>query len=313
MLNCCIKKITMKQLNNAAIIIFLKMHHRKIIYILIAGLLVISFILAGIIFYARNQKLQVAFLDVGQGDAILISKGGNQILIDGGPSGQKLMEKLGGYIPFWDREIEAVISTHPDADHISGLVDILKNYTVDQVIESGVKSQSQVFGAYEKIIEDKKIGKIAAARGMKIKIADDAELEIFHPKNSAENISEKDTNSASVVARLVFGENSFLLTGDLPSEQEAVLIREKSALDSRILKIAHHGSKYATTNDFLEKVNPEDAIISVGKSNRFGHPAMETLERLKAKNIKILRTDEKGDVVYACENANSKCKMATEF
>lgn len=289
------------------------MLYRKLIYFSLIFLLIVGAILAGIIFHTRKQKLQAAFFDVGQGDAILISYGSKQILIDGGPSGQKLMEKLGEYIPFWDREIEVIISTHPDADHISGLVDALKNYMVDQTIESGAKSQSQVYGAYEKIIEDKKIEKQIAKRGMKIKISDDAELEIFHPASSMENISEKDTNSASVVAKLAFGENSFLFTGDLPMDGENKLMDNNLPLSSNVLKVSHHGSKYATTKEFLEKVNPQDAIISVGKDNRYGHPTAETLERLKAKNIKILRTDKSGDVVYDCANANSKCEMATEF
>lgn len=289
------------------------MQYRKSVYILISGLLIFSLILTGVIFYARNRKLQVVFFDVGQGDAILISYGSNQILIDGGPSGQKLMEKLGEYIPFWDREIEVIISTHPDADHISGLVDALKNYTVDQSIESGAKSQSQVFEAYKKIIKEKKIENQIAARGMKIKISDDAELEIFYPESSMENIPSKDTNSASVGAKLVFGENSFLFAGDLPDKIEKKIIEGGVDVSARILKVAHHGSKYATADDFLEKINPNDAIISVGKENRFGHPATETLERLKKRNIKILRTDESGDVVYDCADANSKCGVATEF
>lgn len=289
------------------------MQHRKIIYISIISLFIVSLILAGIIFYARDQKLQVVFLDVGQGDAILISKSGSQILIDGGPSGQKLMEKLGEYIPFWDREIETIISTHPDTDHISGLVDTLKNYTVDQVIESGVKSQSQVFSAYEKIIGDKKIGKITAVRGMKIRISDNAELEIFHPENSTENISEKDTNSVSVTAKLSFGKNGFLFTGDLPADVENSLINDNLPLSADVLKVSHHGSKYATGVQFLDFVHPQDAIISVGNNNRYGHPAAETLERLKAKNIKILRTDKSGDIVYDCVDANGKCEVATEF
>ncbi len=289
------------------------MLHRKLVYFSLIFLLIVSAILAGVIFCTRNQKLQVAFFDVGQGDAILISQGSRQILIDGGPSGQKLMEKLGEYIPFWDREIEVIISTHPDADHISGLVDALKNYTVDQSIESGVKSQSQVFGTFEKIIEEKKIEKQIAARGMKIKISDEAELEIFHPESSAENIPEKDTNSASVTAKLVFGENSFLFAGDLPMNMENQLMNDDLPLSANVLKVSHHGSKSATSAQFLKIVNPQEAIISVGKNNRYGHPTAETLERLSVKNIKILRTDESGDVVYNCANADSKCEMATEF
>lgn len=284
------------------------MLNRRLVYFSFCGLVVVGLIFFGIISNTQNEKLSVAFLDVGQGDAILISQGSMQILIDGGPSGKKLMEKLGEQIPFWDREIELVIATHPDADHIGGLVDVLKNYIVDEVIESGAKSESQVFGVYEKIIEDKKIEKQIAKRGMKIKISNDAQLEIINPDDeSIKNL--KDTNSASIVARLAFGENSFLFTGDLPMETEAQMLKNNLFVPTKILKVSHHGSKSATSAEFLDQVRPEQAIISVGKDNRYGHPTPETLTRLKAKNIPIFRTDELGDLIYACVSVAAKCAL----
>ena len=284
------------------------MKNRKPIYFILGGLMLVSLILFGVIFQTRNQKLFVAFLDVGQGDAILISQGSAQVLIDGGASGQKLMEKLGEQIPFWDREIEVVIATHPDADHIGGLVDVLRNYTVDHAIESGAKSDSQVFGAYEKIIEDKKTSKLLAVRGMKIKISDEIELEVLSPNGeNMENL--KDTNSASVVTRLSFGENSFLLTGDLPLDLEAQMLKNNLFSSTKVLKVSHHGSKTATSVEFLNKVNPEQAVISVGKNNRYGHPTSEVLERLGAKNISIFRTDILGDVIYNCGKIKNKCVL----
>ena len=135
------------------------MPNRKLVYFLLGIISTIGLIFFGASSGIENQNLRIVFLDVGQGDAILISQGEKQILIDGGISGQKLLEKLGEYVPFWDRKIEVVMVTHPDADHLSGLVDVLKNYTVDQAIESGAKSQSQVFGTFEKLIEEKKVEK----------------------------------------------------------------------------------------------------------------------------------------------------------
>ncbi len=250
----------------------------------------------------------MAFLDVGQGDAILISAGEKQILIDGGPSGQKLMEKLGEYVPFWDRKIDIVIATHPDADHITGLVDVLKNYAVDEVIESGAKSESQVFGALEKIISDKKVEKQLARRGMKIKLSDEAQLEVLGPEEKNTKDS-KDTNSASIVARLTYGENSFLLTGDLPLETESEMLKENLFSPTKVLKVSHHGSKSATSTQFLDAVKPEEAIVSVGKGNRYGHPTTEVLNRLQDDKIKILRTDESSDVVYDCISTKSICEL----
>lgn len=288
------------------------MLHRKLIYFSLGTLLTFSLIFFGITSRAQEQKLQVAFLDVGQGDAILISQGEKQILIDGGPSGTKLLEKLGEYVPFWDRKIDVIIATHPDADHISGIVEVLKNYAVDQVIESGAKSESQVFGAMEKIISDKKVEKQTARRGMKIRLSSEVELEVLSPTDALINgLKKDDTNSASIVAKLTSGENSFLFTGDLPVEMENQLIAFGASLEAKVLKVSHHGSKSATGVQFLDAVNPKEAVISVGKGNRYGHPNAEVSERLENRKIRIFRTDGLGDVVYACENIKNKCEVTT--
>lgn len=288
------------------------MPNRKLIYFSLGILLTFGLIFFGVTSSAQSQKLSVAFLDVGQGDAILISQGEKQILIDGGPSGMKLMEKLGEYVPFWDRKIDVVIATHPDADHISGLVDVLKNYSVDQLIESGAQNESQVFATLEKTAEDKKVEKQLARRGMKIKLSDDVELEIFSPTDGIiDGLKKDDTNSASVVAKLTYGENSFLFTGDFPLEMESQLINAKLPLSSDVLKVAHHGSKSATSEKFLELVHSSEAVISVGKNNRYSHPTAEVLDRLQANNIKIFRTDQLGDVVYDCAGTKNNCKGVT--
>jgi len=213
-------------------------------------------------------------------------------------------------VPFWDRKIDVVIATHPDADHISGLVDVLKNYSVDELIESGAQSESQVFAALEKTAEDKKVEKQMARRGMKIKLDEDVQLEIFSPTDGIiSGLKKDDTNSASVVAKLTSGENSFLFTGDFPLEMESQLVDAKFPLDSDVMKVSHHGSKSATSGKFLELVHPKEAVISVGKNNRYGHPMAEVLERLKNDNVKILRTDLSGDVVYDCVSTKNSCGL----
>jgi competence protein ComEC len=281
------------------------MSKRKIIYSSILFLFTLNIILLGIIFCSRNQKLKVIFLDVGQGDAILIEQGSNQILIDGGPDGQILLEKLGKYIPFWDRNIEVIIATHPDQDHIDGLTGVMKNYKIGKVIDNGMESESQVYENYLNIINEKNISRLEGKKGMNIKLTE-ANLEIFYPADTPEKNS-KDTNAGSIMGKLTYGQNSFLLTGDFPTIKDAEIFSSGANLSAKVLKIAHHGSKYATSEEFLEKVNPEEAIISVGKNNRYGHPAPEILERLKEKGVKILRTDEAGDIEYDCENINSFC------
>jgi len=283
------------------------MPSKKHLYFLLLFLFVISLILAGIIWHSQNQKLKIIFFDVGQGDAMMISQGQNQILIDGGSSGQKEMEKLGKYIPFWDRKIEIVIATHPDQDHIGGLLDVMKNYKIGKVIDNSAESDSQVYKNYLEIIENKKIERLKGREGMNIKIKD-ANLAIIYPSFNLIN-NPKDTNVDSIVAKLTYGSNSFLFTGDFPLEKEPALLGAKFDLSLKVLKISHHGSKNATSAEFLDKVSPTEAIISSGKNNTYGHPAEELLERLKAKKINILRTDEKGDIEYICKNLFS-CQMA---
>jgi competence protein ComEC len=297
------------------------MPNQKRLYFILLFLFIICLILAGIIFSSQKQELTVNFLDVGQGDAILISEGSKQVLIDGGPNGQVLLEKLGKYIPFWDRNIEVVIATHPDQDHIDGLIDAMKTYNIGEVIDNSEDSDSQVYKKYLETISEKNISRLKGKLGMNIKISNDAKLEILNPGDTLDN-NQKDTNADSIIAKLTYGENNFLFTGDFPIEKESELISLGTGSGSkspigllepvaglRVLKVAHHGSKYATGDEFLEKVAPKDAVISVGKNNRYGHPAQETLDRLNAKGIRILRTDERGDVRYNCSDLKSLCAL----
>jgi competence protein ComEC len=282
--------------------------NKKVVYFSLTGLLTLSLILAGIIFYSSQQDLRVIFLDVGQGDAILISRGSNQILIDGGPSGQVLLEKLGKYVPFWDRKIEVVVATHPDADHIGGLIDIMRIYQIGEIVDTQTQSESQLYKKYREIITEKKIGETEGVAGVNIKIGENAEMKILSPAKNY-NPNEKDTNLNSIVTRLAFGKNTFLFTGDLPSDGEQALIKSGENINSQVLKVGHHGSKYSSSEEFLRAVGPRDAVISVGANNRYGHPAPEILERLKNLNTNILRTDEKRDITYKCQNPEENCSI----
>lgn len=284
------------------------MSNRKSLYVILLFLSILCLILAGIIFHSRKQELTVNFLDVGQGDAILIQEGSKQILIDGGPNGQVLLEKLGKYVPFWDRNIEVIIATHPDQDHIDGLIDAMNAYGVSEVIDNSAESDSQVYKKYLETIGEKNIPRIKGQAGMNIKINDTANLEILYPGEILEN-NPKDTNADSIVAKLTYGENSFLFTGDLSDKKEKELAGKNVDLKSDVLKVSHHGSKYATTLEFLEKVAPRDAVISVGKNNRYGHPAKEVLDRILTRGINIIRTDEAGDIIYSCGNLESFCVL----
>lgn len=283
------------------------MRNRKFIYSSILFILLLVIILAVIIFHSRKNDLEVIFFDVGQGDAILISQGSNQMLIDGGKDGKLLLQKLGKYVPFWDRNIENVIVTHPDQDHIGGLPSVLGAYKINSVLETKMASDSEIYKRLEEDIAKNNIEKIEAKKNVTIKFPNGAIVEVLYPFDFIENASAKDTNASSVMVKLIIGENKFLFTGDLPTEQEQELIAKSVDVNAGILKIAHHGSKYSTSDAFLDAVKMSEAIISVGKNNSYGHPNQEVLQRLLAHKAKILRTDEAGDIIYRCANAEVQC------
>lgn len=285
------------------------MKNRKIIYSILITLTVLATILSGIIFSIQKNELKVSFLDVGQGDAILISEGSNQLLIDGGKDGKVLLEKLGRYIPFWDRNIEVMLATHPDQDHIGGLVDALRTYRVQTVLKTNAESDSQIYKKLEEEIGKSGAQKVETKKGLTIKFSNEAAAGILFPIDSLSETVDNASNDNSVVVKLTYGENTFLFTGDLPSTQESVLINSGQNLSAQILKTSHHGSKYATSNEFLEAVKPQEAIISVGKNNSYGHPNQEVLQRLLQYKINILRTDEKGDIIYECSSSESGCQL----
>ena len=276
----------------------------RFFYFAIAVLLIFFFYFSYQI-YVGSRPLQVVFLDVGQGDSILIQKGTEQILIDGGPSGKTELAKLGKYLPYFDHEIEVVIATHPDKDHIAGLVEAARNYKIGKVLETGAEKDTAVFKEWKDVLSYNKVETMDVSKGTEIKLQD-ASIKIIYPlsKVSAE---AGESNSSSVVARMDYGENSFLFTGDIESPAEKEILENGENIDIDILKVAHHGSKYSSSEAFLDAASPEEAIISVGKNNSYGHPHQETINKLKARNVNIFRTDEMGDVIYNCQN--SSCKL----
>lgn len=284
--------------------------NRKLTYSILMLLVILAAIIFSIIFFVRKDDLSVYFLNVGQGDSILISQGSNQMLIDGGKDGKLLLQKLGKYIPFWDRKIEIVVSTHPDQDHIGGLVDVFRAYNIGTIIKTNAKSDSQVFKKLEEEIAAESAQAVEAKKDVSIKFANGAIADILFPINSIPEAVDDASNDNSVVIKLIYGEDSFLLTGDLPDVQEINLIRDtvtSNSLNSQVLKVSHHGSKYASSDEFLTAVKPIDAIISVGK-NSYGHPNQETLDRLIEKRINVFRTDELGDIIYNCQSLNERCR-----
>jgi len=278
--------------------------------IFIFGLLVILNSLAWITVYnlSKPRLLEVDFFDVGQGDSIFIETPQKyQVLIDGGPS-SKIIEKLGKVMPFYDRSLDLVILTHPDPDHLVGLIDVLKNYNVNLIGFTGVVSSNPEFIEWKSQISSKHTPLIVLTKNEKILLGKEVYMYILAPLESFEGREVKDFNSYSIVARLVFKNSSFLFTGDTPKSVEKELVENKSNIDSDVLKVGHHGSKTSTSDIFLQAVTPENAVIQVGKDNRYGHPHQEVLDRLQNYGIKILRTDQDSDIKIISDGENFKIK-----
>jgi len=262
-------------------------------------------------FQKNNPPLKVYFLDVGQGDAILINYLESiQVLIDGGGDGKKLLNELGNFIPLGDNTLEVVIATHPDKDHIGGLLAAFKKYEVGIFLENSQKSSSNVYQELDKIISEKEIKRENIFEGSKIMLGNIVEMQVFSPDTNYQSQEKSDErNEDSVVFRMDFGENSFLFTGDIGFEKEKDFFMDEEDVDVDFLKVAHHGSKNSSSRDFLKKVSPLVAIISVGKDNRYGHPAKETIARLEEAGARIFRTDQNGTVEVFCRSPHQECQI----
>jgi beta-lactamase superfamily II metal-dependent hydrolase len=265
--------------------------------LIILGTIFILNILAWLAVYdlSQSQFLEITFFDIGQGDSIFIESPQNhQILIDGGPT-SIILEKLNTEMPFGDRTLDLVILTHPEHDHLAGLIEVLKNYQVENILWTGVLKETAEFQEWQRLIKEEGANIYIAQFGQKITWSR-FHLDILYPWESFKGKDVRDVNNTSIVAKLVYGENSFLLTGDIAKSIERQLLGQAEQLDSDILKVAHHGSKTSSSQKFISAVSPEIAVIQCGKNNNYGHPHPETLEMLKKYDINILNTAEIGDI-----------------
>jgi len=265
---------------------------------IIFGFLIVGNILVWKIVFdlSKPEILEVNFFDI-PGEAIFIqTPEKNQILIDGGLS-SKILEKLSKEMPFWDREIELLILTHPETDHLGGLLEVLKRYKVKNILWTGIIKKGREYEEWKRLIKEEKAKIEIAKAGKRISCKNcQWELKILFPFLSLEGIEFEDSNDTSVVGKLIFLNTSFLFTGDLYQSGEEKILERDFNLESEILKVAHHGSKTSTSERFLERVLPKLAIICVDKNNQYGHPHQEVIERLRKNGVKILRTDLNGDI-----------------
>jgi len=288
----------------------LKIHERKIYGGLILFFLSLNFLIWTRVFdLSGKAELMVSFFDVGQGDAIFIeARDGSQILIDGGPDG-RILSYLGGAMPYGDNFIDAVIVSHPHADHIAGLIKVLEKYDIGMIIESGVFYDTPEIRELRNLVSEKGIKKVVVERPLKLSFFEGAVLKFLYPDTSYAESIVKDVNETSLVAMLEYGGNpqtslkarKILFTGDAGRVTEAKLIKAGVLEDVDVLKVGHQGSKYSSTKEFLNKILPAYAVVSVGK-NSYGHPTPEALSRLASVGAEIFRTDRDGTVTLEIRN-----------
>ena len=260
--------------------------------IIVVAALAILDVLVYIHLLARNPNITAYFLDVGQGDSALVRLEGTvDVLIDGGPPNNRVVRALGDVLPFIDRYIDVVLITHVQSDHIGGLIEVLRRYNVGVVLWNGVGAETAVFQELYRIIQERNIPFIVVGVGDTLCYRSSCFI-VLAPSEILKGAS--DMNDTSVVVLLKNQDISFLFTGDISTRVER-LLREQYYLSVDVLKVAHHGSRYSSSEAFLSAIRPKVAVISVGR-NSYGHPTSETLKRLANVGAQVLRTDMHGTV-----------------
>lgn len=243
-----------------------------------------------------DGRLHVMFLNVGQGDAILITTPhGSQILVDGGPSPSAVLTALGQRMPFWDHTLDLVVNTHPESDHLGGLLAVLERYQVKRVLAPSIEARSALYAAWRTKLHSLGIAPVAGQSGMRIRTSDGVSIEVLHP---AENTRYTRLKDYSLVLHVAFGHMSFLLTGDITSEVERDLLERYPALRATVLKVPHHGSATSNSSAFLQTVQPCIAVLSVATDNTLNLPANEVLRRYQEMGIPVMRTDQAGTMEF---------------
>lgn len=283
--------------------------NKKLAYGVLVGFVVLNVFLWQNVFEWSEDDLEVYFFDIGQGDAIYFrTPDGQDVIVDGGPN-SIVATKLGERMPFYDKKIELMILTHPDADHVTGLVDVLEQFEVEQILYTGLEKDTAVFKKWKKLIEEKGVPMIIALAGQRVVFDDDVFMEIYHPSENLSGQEAEDANATSITGKLIFRENEFMLTGDIDQAVESDIMSEVGweGLGADVLKVAHHGSKNSSDLEFLKAVSPDYAIIQSGKKNTYGHPHEDTLESLEVVGAEVWRNDEDGDVRCVGDGVEIRC------
>jgi len=268
------------------------------IWLLILVLLAVNLYVFQIHVSKSSGLLEVTVLDVGQGDSILIkSPDGLYALIDGG-RGTAVMSQLDQFMPFWSRKFSFLIATHPDADHIEGLISVLADYQVDEVLWVKNKKTTEVTDELAAEVTTKSILNYELNADKDFRLGCCIDFDVVWPLPDFDSYNEKESNAASLTVILRYGKLDMFLGGDLPAAEEDLVVASlpPELLQVDVLKVSHHGSKTSTSAKFLHLIDTQLGLISVGKKNSYGHPAAEVLQNLQNEGVEVIRTDEEGAI-----------------
>jgi competence protein ComEC len=277
---------------------------------LLSSLTLIAFIYLFLPLTSYGQSLHVYILNVGQGDSALISTPqGKNILIDGGPD-ESVVKELDSVLPFWNRKIDAIIPTHPQADHITGLISVIKRYYVKKILTTPATNTTVTYAAMQREIKEQHIPEVQFLRGSEARIEEGVVLKSLWPNANAPWQAVRDLNDVAQVCELQFHDFSALFTADAGANVEQKLDSLDDTQKVTLLKVPHHGSRFGMDDQYLQKISPLISVISVGKNNHYGHPAPQALDQLQRIHTKILRTDKDGLVDIMVDKAGVSLKRS---
>lgn len=272
------------------------MNHRDIFISLFVGLVFCIYANAA---WALPGDLSVKFLDVGQGDSVLIqTPGGRTVLVDAGP-GPVILERLGEETGFWQKRIDLIILTHPHRDHLEGLLEVLQRYEVGTVLLSGIDYDSALYQAFMELVDNLEIPTLVASPAQDWLIDKGVYLDIIAPVHSLSGKNISNANDGSIVLKLIYGDSSLLLTGDAESAEEKEILLSDMDLRADVIKAGHHGSRTSSGGDFLRAVGAGQVVISSGLDNSYDHPHLDTLLKYDSMGIDWVDTKDEGTVIFS--------------
>ncbi|ACO86159.1 ComEC/Rec2 family competence protein [Clostridium botulinum] len=249
----------------------------------------------------KSNELKVHYIDVGQGDSILVQTKDKNILIDAGT--RKSSDSLISYLKQQHiKKLDYVIATHPHEDHIGGMPKVIEEFEISNFYAPKKTANTKIFKDMILQLKKKNLKINVAKKGISLDLSNNSSLDFLAPvKDNYEN-----TNDSSAVVKLTHGNTKFLFTGDAEKTSEKDILNSNEDLSSNVLKIGHHGSHSSSSKEFLDKIDPKIAIISCGKNNDYGHPHKETMKELNKRNIEVYRTDIDGNIVLTSDGENIK-------